>query len=103
MKENLLKKLLFVFVCNIHWLIIHAQNDSLTVADNLVTDGIPALPAAVVAAVKKYTESRSAVITSWHPLKKQMLIVTRFRNTPQIHLVKMAGWARKQLTLFDGP
>src|SRR5215210_2671188 len=103
MKENLLKKLLFVFVCNIHWLIIHAQNDSLTVADNLVTDGIPALPAAVVAAVKTYTESRSTVITSWHPSKKEMLIVTRFGNTPQIHLVKMAGGARKQLTFFDEP
>ncbi|MEJ7682275.1 MAG: prolyl oligopeptidase family serine peptidase [Segetibacter sp.] len=103
MKNSLLKKLFVVFISSIHCLITFAQSDTLTVADNLVTEGIPPLTAAVVNDVKTYTESRSAIIANWHPLKKEMLIATRFGNTPQIHWVKMPGGARKQVTFFDEP
>ena len=32
-----------------------------------------------------------------------MLIATRFADAPQIHLVKMPGGARNQLTFFPDP
>jgi dipeptidyl aminopeptidase/acylaminoacyl peptidase len=103
MKNCCYKTLLLVFTFSICFSIAHAQNDTLTAAENLVTDGMPALPAAVVTDVKAYTEIRSAFIANWHPIKKEMLIETRFGNTPQIHWVKMPGGARKQVTFFDEP
>jgi len=68
--------------------------------DNLVTDGLPEIPAAVAEAVGRYTEFRSAALASWHPTKRQMLIQTRFGDTPQIHEVRFPLGARRQLTFF---
>ena len=72
-------------------------------ADNLVVDGIPPVPARVVAEVKRYTDSRSAAFVDWHPLRREMLIRTRFGNAAQLHHVKMPGGDRRQLTFFDDP
>ncbi|HSD28977.1 MAG TPA: S9 family peptidase [Vicinamibacteria bacterium] len=69
-------------------------------ADNLVTDGIPEIPAAIAEAVGRYTEFRSAGFAGWHPSRREMLISTRFGDTPQIHEVRMPGGARRQLTFF---
>ena len=69
-------------------------------ADNLVTDGIPEIPAEIAEAVGRYTEFRSASLEGWHPVKREMLISTRFGDTPQVHEVKMPGGARRQLTFF---
>jgi dipeptidyl aminopeptidase/acylaminoacyl peptidase len=74
---------------------------TITVADNLVTEGIPALPFGITEDVKPYNEARSAVLAAWHPVQKKMLIRTRFSNTAQIHEVKMAGGDRKQLTFLE--
>jgi dipeptidyl aminopeptidase/acylaminoacyl peptidase len=70
---------------------------------NLVVEGIPAVPAAVVEEVKRYTESRSAGFAGWHPTRLEMLVSTRFGNTPQLHLVSAPLGARKQMTFFDEP
>jgi Tol biopolymer transport system component len=70
---------------------------------NLVVDGIPAIPASLPNDVRRYTESRPAGFADWHPLRREMLISTRFGNTAQIHQVKMPGGARTQLTFFDEP
>jgi dipeptidyl aminopeptidase/acylaminoacyl peptidase len=67
---------------------------------NLVVEGVPAFPEALVEKVRPYLEARSASFASWNPARAEMLIVTRFGNTPQLHLVKMPGGARKQLTFF---
>ncbi|HYK45686.1 MAG TPA: prolyl oligopeptidase family serine peptidase [Parafilimonas sp.] len=96
-KVMLLISSIFIFVA------AHTQEPTIPVADNLVTDGIPPLPASIVPEVKSYTESRGAVVVDWHPLKKEMLISTRFGNTPQLHWVKMPGGERKQITFFDEP
>jgi dipeptidyl aminopeptidase/acylaminoacyl peptidase len=69
-------------------------------AENLTTDGIPGIPAEIAEAVGRYTEFRSAFLASWHPVKREMLISTRFGDTPQIHEVRMPGGARLQLTFF---
>lgn len=80
-----------------------AQQAQIPVADNLVTEGIPALSSALINDVKNYTESRGANLVTWHPAKKEMLISTRFANSNQLHYVKMPGGDRKQITFFDEP
>lgn len=77
--------------------------DTLKVNSNLVTEGIPPIPSAIVSVSKKYTEYRSAGMVAWHPTQKEMLISTRFGNTNQLHEVKFPRGARSQLTFFDEP
>ncbi|MGI8821596.1 MAG: S9 family peptidase [Chthoniobacterales bacterium] len=68
--------------------------------ENLITDGIPPLPATIAQEVGPYTEARAAVFQDWHPTRPEMLIATRFGETPQLHLVTQPGGARTQLTFF---
>jgi dipeptidyl aminopeptidase/acylaminoacyl peptidase len=75
-----------------------ADNGTIAPGENLVVEGIPAIPAKLADEVGRYTEFRSAGFSSWHPLRREMLITTRFGDTNQIHLVKMPGGARTQLT-----
>ncbi len=75
-----------------------AENAMIAPGDNLVVEGIPTIPASLADEVGRYTEFRSAGISSWHPLRREMLMSTRFGDTNQIHLLKMAGGARTQLT-----
>lgn len=75
----------------------------ITPGDNLVVDGVPQIPAALAASVRRYTESRAAGLSDWHPTRREMLISTRFGNTPQIHRVARPLSARTQLTFFDEP
>src|SRR4029453_4474309 len=72
-------------------------------ADNLVIDGVPSLPATLSGDVRRYTESRSAFLSDWHPPRREALIATRFGNTVQLHGVKMPGGDRTQLTFFEEP
>src|SRR5688572_7187013 len=66
--------------------------------DNLVVENIPNPPDSLVEEVGRYTEFRSASFAGWHPVRREMLINTRFANTQQVHLVKSPGAARTQLT-----
>ena len=68
--------------------------------DNLVVENVPPIPAAIAEKANQYGEFRGAGIQDWDPVKREMLIGTRFADVPQIHLVKMAGGARTQLTFF---
>lgn len=68
--------------------------------ENLVAQGIPAIPVAVAERANQYTEFRSAGVLDWHPTKREMLISTRFADVPQIHRVATPGGARIQLTFF---
>lgn len=71
--------------------------------ENLVVEGLPTIPYALVDEVRRYTEARAAGFFSWHPTQRVMLVGTRFGNSPQVHLVKRPGGARTQLTFFDEP
>ncbi|MEO7822280.1 MAG: S9 family peptidase [Gemmatimonadaceae bacterium] len=75
----------------------------ITPGENLVIDGVPGIPASIAAAVRRYTESRSAGVADWHPTRRELLISTRFGNTAQIHRVATPLGARTQLTFFDEP
>ncbi len=77
-----------------------AQTSTITPGDNLVTTGIPPIPASIAQTVERYTNFRAASLASWHPTRREMLISTRFADTPQVHLVKNPLGTRKQLTFF---
>jgi dipeptidyl aminopeptidase/acylaminoacyl peptidase len=79
------------------------STDTLVPPENLVPDGMPPIPRTLVDQVRPYTEYRSAGLADWHPSRREMLIATRFANTPQIHRVSMPLGARSQLTFFDEP
>lgn len=68
--------------------------------DNMVVENIPPIPASIAEKANQYGEFRSAAIRDWDPVKREMLIGTRFADVPQIHLVKGPGGARTQLTFF---
>ncbi|HEY6348636.1 MAG TPA: prolyl oligopeptidase family serine peptidase [Candidatus Angelobacter sp.] len=68
--------------------------------DNLVVENIPPVPAAIAEKANQYGEFRTAGFSDWNPVRREMLIGTRFADVPQVHLVKMPGGARTQLTFF---
>jgi dipeptidyl aminopeptidase/acylaminoacyl peptidase len=68
--------------------------------DNLVVENIPPVPAAIAEKANQYGEVRSAGLQDWDPVKREMLIGTRFADVPEIHRVKMPGGDRTQLTFF---
>src|SRR6187402_3217356 len=70
---------------------------------NLVTENIPMVPSGLIADASRYLESRTAGLLSWHPQRLEMLIATRFADTPQLHLVRQPGGARRQLTFSHEP
>lgn len=76
---------------------------SAQVPDNLVTENIPSFTSELRADVGRYLEFRGATFSSWHPQRREMLVVTRFADTPQLHLVKTPGGARRQLTFLPEP
>jgi hypothetical protein len=77
-----------------------AQPAVLKPGDNLVVENIPAVPAAIAEKANQYSEFRSAALQDWNPTRREMLIGTRFAEVPQIHMVKMPGGDRTQLTFF---
>jgi len=80
---------------------VRAQTADIVPNENLVAEGIPKIPGSIAEEVRPYTEVRSAAFASWHPARREMIIVTRFGDTPQVHLVRMPGGDRRQLTFFQ--
>jgi dipeptidyl aminopeptidase/acylaminoacyl peptidase len=80
--------------------IIFPQNDVVAPNENLVTEGIPKIPVSIAESVERYSNFRGATLDSWDPVQREILISTRFADTNQIHLVKMPGGARTQLTFY---
>jgi dipeptidyl aminopeptidase/acylaminoacyl peptidase len=78
----------------------NVAQSALVAGDNLLIEGIPAVPATIVERANRYTEFRGAAAFAWHPKRRELLIGTRFADTVQIHEVKIPGGARTQLTFF---
>ncbi|HEX6176988.1 MAG TPA: prolyl oligopeptidase family serine peptidase, partial [Thermoanaerobaculia bacterium] len=68
---------------------------------NLIVDGVPQPPAALIERVKPYLDFRTASFASWNPDRPEMLVRTRFGEVTQLHVVRMPGGARRQVTFFD--
>jgi len=77
-----------------------SQSNEVTPNENLVAEGIPKIPSSLADNVDRYNNFRGASLDSWDPVKREMLISTRFADTSQVHLVKMPGGARTQLTFY---
>jgi dipeptidyl aminopeptidase/acylaminoacyl peptidase len=92
-----------IFLWAVFCLPAGAQTGTLAPTPNLVVENVPPIAASLVEDVRPYTEARLAMLADWHPTRREMLVVTRFGNTPQIHHLKMPGGARTQLTFFTEP
>src|SRR5688572_23272374 len=68
---------------------------------NLVIENVPAFPPALEEKVRPYLDARSATFLDWNPSRPEMLVRTRFAETNQLHVVKMPGGARRQITFFS--
>ena len=51
--------------------------------------------------VERYTNFRGATLDSWDPVRREMLISTRFGDTTQVHKIAMPAGARTQLTFYE--
>jgi dipeptidyl aminopeptidase/acylaminoacyl peptidase len=80
--------------------VVEAQDGTIAPAENLVVEGVPGIPASLVETAGRYGSYRSATLADWSPTGREMLIATRFADTAQLHLVKMPGGERQQLTFF---
>ena len=80
---------------------VPAQEPTVTPPESIVADGVPKIPASLAETAGRYGAYRSAGLTDWSPVKREMLIATRFGDTSQLHLVAMPGGARQQLTFYS--
>src|SRR6202140_299680 len=77
-----------------------AEEAVIAAAENLVVEDVPGIPASLVETAGRYGSYRSATLADWSPTGREMLVATRFADTAQLHLVKMPGGERQQLTFF---
>lgn len=81
-----------------------AQRSAVVTAPATISaEGLPEIANTIPESVRRYTEARGASFSSWHPVRREMLISTRFGNTNQLHRVKAPGADRTQLTFFEEP
>ncbi|HUE43923.1 MAG TPA: S9 family peptidase [Candidatus Sulfotelmatobacter sp.] len=95
-----LTTVLFLMVLMVAPRFAKAQEATITPGENLVVDGVPAIPASLAETAGRYGSFRTATLADWSPNGREMLIATRFGDVPQLHLVKTPGGARQQLTFF---
>ncbi|MGQ0543646.1 MAG: S9 family peptidase [Blastocatellia bacterium] len=70
---------------------------------NLVIEGLPPVPVELVEATKKYTETNPTFMSSWHPVKREMLVGKRSGNVNQVHLLSGPLGVPKKLTDYPDP
>jgi hypothetical protein len=75
-------------------------SETLAPPGNMVVEGVPPPALALVEDADRFSEFRGAGVEDWHPIKREMLIETRFADTPQVHYVRMPGGTREQLTFY---
>ncbi len=101
-----MKKFLLSAPALLFAVIVYAQTPQtqiLQAGDNLIVDGVAPVPLSLVSELNRYTNVRGAGFADWHPVKREMLMSTRFGNTSQLHHLKMPLGARTQITFFDEP
>lgn len=84
-------------------LVAAASGQVVPIPDTLVLQDIPPIQESLRREVSPYLEFRAAGFNDWHPERLEMLITTRFADTPQLHYVSMPGGARRQLTFSPEP
>ncbi|MHC5540293.1 S9 family peptidase, partial [Singulisphaera rosea] len=61
----------------------------------------PGVPRTLAKTLARYQNSRSAAFQGWTADRREILILTRFADTNQVHRVAFPGGARTQLTFLD--
>lgn len=91
---------LFLFSSN-----VDAQ-DSLSIVKppvDIYTIGIPPISKELEESVIPYSFSRYSFLQDWHPLGKEILIVSELGAVQQAYSVALPGGMRRQLTFFNEP
>jgi hypothetical protein len=78
---------LTVFALLIPWSTAPAQ----AVPDSIAADGVPEIPGALIEQLGRYQHTRSASFQGWLADRREMLILTRFGDTNQVHRVAFPG------------
>lgn len=80
-----------------------AAQEAYQLPSTLVAQDLPAIPRDLADRAGRYTQFRQARVVDWHPLRREMLIATRFADVPQLHRVSSPGGDRRQLTFLSEP
>ncbi len=67
------------------------------------SQGVPIIPADLIARLAKYQSVRGATFRGWAPDGTGILINTRFGNASQLHRVYEPGGRREQITFYSEP
>ena len=78
-----------------------AEQPNRVVLGQLEIEGVPPVPATLLARLRPYQNTRQAGFLGW--IGDGILIATRFGNTTQLHRVDTPLGARRQITFFDEP
>jgi len=99
----MMRKVLVVTVLGLA-AVVHAQQaaDRREVG-NLVMEGVPEIPRALIERSNQYTNTRGASLVGFDPQGDGILIATRFGETAQMHHVAGPGMDRQQWTFFPEP
>lgn len=95
-----LRFLLLLLVAFSITVLLFSDDEIVPPNENLVAEGVPPISPSLTQTAAKYSDFRSASLAGWHPIRPEMLISTRFGDVPEIHLIRMPGGARTQLTFF---
>jgi dipeptidyl aminopeptidase/acylaminoacyl peptidase len=77
-----------------------AQEDVLEPNANLIVDGLPPIPMEVMRKVAPYNDFKPSRLFSWHPIRREILVGHRLKNTMQVHRVPEPGAALEPVTDF---
>ncbi len=70
---------------------------------NLVTQGIPPVPAALADQVARYTDFRGHQFADWHPTRREMLVLHRPAGASTVQLFRVAAPLAEPEPLTDTP
>ncbi len=70
---------------------------------NLVMEDMPEIPETIANAMRRYQNTRYAVLNGWRSSDNAAVISTRFGQTSQIHVVSTPLGSRQQITFFEEP
>ncbi len=68
-----------------------ASGATLAPNPNLVAQGIPPIPTALVQRVERYTQFRGHGFVDWHPTQAEMLVAHRLPNADTVQLFRLAN------------
>jgi dipeptidyl aminopeptidase/acylaminoacyl peptidase len=72
-----------------------------SVPASIVAEGVPDVPRELTRALTPYQNARAAIFQGWYADRREILILTRFADTNQVHHVAVPGGARTQWTFLN--